>query len=323
MMKQLLEQFLSEALSPETLEELSTTLEESFAAKVTQNREEVMLELAAQFAADREALVESVDTMVKELLAEHMSELADDINDFRDLEVEKAKELVEAKQEMAANLEKDLANLVESLDQYVEERLIGELSELKESIQEVSKNQLGLRIFEQFRSEIEALTDIESGNEAVRNELAEAKAQLAEKDKLLSESAQALSNAERASTMQSVLSSLHGRNREIMETVLMNVPTEKLQEAYEHFIPRVLNESVQKNSEKEGTTTAVGSSNVLAEGKDGEAEKSPLIEGVVITGDDEEAKKALQEAEALENAVPNVLSESQVANLRKLAGIGF
>lgn len=323
MMKQLLEQFLSEALSPETLEELSTTLEESFAAKVTQNREEVMLELAAQFAADREALVESVDTMVKELLAEHMSELADDINDFRDLEVEKAKELVEAKQEMAANLEKDLANLVESLDQYVEERLIGELSELKESIQEVSKNQLGLRIFEQFRSEIEALTDIESGNEAVRNELAEAKALLAEKDKLLSESAQALSNAERASTMQSVLSSLHGRNREIMETVLMNVPTEKLQEAYEHFIPRVLNESVQKNSEKEGTTTAVGSSNVLAEGKDGEAEKSPLIEGVVITGDDEEAKKALQEAEALENAVPNVLSESQVANLRKLAGIGF
>ena len=323
MMKQLLEQFLSEALSPETLEELSTTLEESFAAKVTQNREEVMLELAAQFAADREALVESVDTMVKELLAEHMSELADDINDFRDLEVEKAKELVEAKQEMAANLEKDLANLVESLDQYVEERLIGELSELKESIQEVSKNQPGLRIFEQFRSEIEALTDIESGNEAVRNELAEAKAQLAEKDKLLSESAQALSNAERASTMQSVLSSLHGRNREIMETVLMNVPTEKLQEAYEHFIPRVLNESVQKNSEKEGTTTAVGSSNVLAEGKDGEAEKSPLIEGVVITGDDEEAKKALQEAEALENAVPNVLSESQVANLRKLAGIGF
>ncbi len=323
MMKQLLEQFLSEALSPETLEELSTTLEESFAAKVTQNREEVMLELAAQFAADREALVESVDTMVKELLAEHMSELADDINDFRDLEVEKAKELVEAKQEMAANLEKDLANLVESLDQYVEERLIGELSELKESIQEVSKNQLGLRIFEQFRSEIEALTDIESGNEAVRNELAEAKAQLAEKDKLLSESAQALSNAERVSTMQSVLSSLHGRNREIMETVLMNVPTEKLQEAYEHFIPRVLNESVQKNSEKEGTTTAVGSSNVLAEGKDGEAEKSPLIEGVVITGDDEEAKKALQEAEALENAVPNVLSESQVANLRKLAGIGF
>lgn len=323
MMKQLLEQFLSEALSPETLEELSTTLEESFAAKVTQNREEVMLELAAQFAADREALVESVDTMVKELLAEHMSELADDINDFRDLEVEKAKELVEAKQEMAANLEKDLANLVESLDQYVEERLIGELSELKESIQEVSKNQLGLRIFEQFRSEIEALTDIESGNEAVRNELAEAKALLAEKDKLLNESAQALSNAERASTMQSVLSSLHGRNREIMETVLMNVPTEKLQEAYEHFIPRVLNESVQKNSEKEGTTTAVGSSNVLAEGKDGEAEKSPLIEGVVITGDDEEAKKALQEAEALENAVPNVLSESQVANLRKLAGIGF
>lgn len=87
MMKQLLEQFLSEALSPETLEELSTTLEESFAAKVTQNREEVMLELAAQFAADREALVESVDTMVKELLAEHMSELADDINDFRDLEL--------------------------------------------------------------------------------------------------------------------------------------------------------------------------------------------------------------------------------------------
>lgn len=322
MMKQLLEQYFAETLSQENIEALSTTLEESFNAKVTENRNEVMLELSAQFAADREALVESVDTMVKELLAEHIQELEGDINDFRDLEVEYANRLAEAKQVMAESLEKDMSNLVESLDAYVEQRMVAEMTELKESIEEQKKNNLGLRIFEAFRGEIENLVDIESGNESLRTQLAEAKAQLAAKDSLLVESAVTLAKTERALILKDVLAPLHGRPREIMETILLNVETSKLEEAYATFIPRVLSEGVTQNSEKEGTTTAVGSSKVLAEGKDSDGKKS-LEEGVTVTGDDEERKQLLKEAAEAEEAEKQTLTESQVASLRKLAGIDF
>lgn len=322
MMKQLLEQYFAETLSQENIEALSTTLEESFNAKVTENRNEVMLELSAQFAADREALVESVDTMVKELLAEHIQELEGDINDFRNLEVEYANRLAEAKQVMAESLEKDMSNLVESLDAYVEQRMVAEMTELRESIEEQKKNTLGLRIFEAFRGEIETLVDIESGNESIRAQLAEAKAQLAAKDSLLVESAVTLAKTERALILKDVLAPLHGRPREIMETILLNVETSKLEEAYATFIPRVLSEGVTQNSEKEGTTTAVGSSKVLAEGKDSDGKKS-LEEGVTVTGDDEERKQLLKEAAEAEEAEKQTLTESQVASLRKLAGIDF
>lgn len=322
MMKQLLEQYFAETLSQENIEALSTTLEESFNAKVTENRNEVMLELSAQFAADREALVESVDTMVKELLAEHIQELEGDINDFRNLEVEYANRLAEAKQVMAESLEKDMSNLVESLDAYVEQRMVAEMTELRESIEEQKKNTLGLRIFEAFRGEIETLVDIESGNESIRAQLAEAQAQLAAKDSLLVESAVTLAKTERALILKDVLAPLHGRPREIMETILLNVETSKLEEAYATFIPRVLSEGVTQNSEKEGTTTAVGSSKVLAEGKDSDGKKS-LEEGVTVTGDDEERKQLLKEAAEAEEAEKQTLTESQVASLRKLAGIDF
>ncbi|WAX21688.1 hypothetical protein [Stenotrophomonas phage RAS14] len=322
MMKQLLEQYFAETLSQENIEALSTTLEESFNAKVTENRNEVMLELSAQFAADREALVESVDTMVKELLAEHIQELEGDINDFRNLEVEYANRLAEAKQVMAESLEKDMSNLVESLDAYVEQRMVAEMTELRESIEEQKKNTLGLRIFEAFRGEIETLVDIESGNESIRAQLAEAKAQLAAKDSLLVESAVTLAKTERALILKDVLAPLHGRPREIMETILLNVETSKLEEAYATFIPRVLSEGVTQNSEKEGSTTAVGSSKVLAEGKDSDGKKS-LEEGVTVTGDDEERKQLLKEAAEAEEAEKQTLTESQVASLRKLAGIDF
>lgn len=320
MMKQLLEQYFAETLSTENIEALSTTLEESFNAKVTENRNEVMLELSAQFAADREALVESVDTMVKELLNEHLQELEGDISDFRDLEVEYANRLAEAKQTMAESLEKDMHNLVESLDAYVEQRMVAEMTELKESIEEQKKNQLGLRLFEAFRAEAVSLIDVESGNAAVRTQLEEAKAQLAAKDSLLVESAVTLAKTERALILKDVLSPLHGRPREIMETILLNVETSKLEEAYATFIPRVLSEGVTQNSEKEGTTTAVGSSKVLAEGKESDDDKKSLVEGVTVTGDDEEGKKVLEEAAAAEVTKP-ILSESQIADLRKLAGI--
>lgn len=321
MMKQLLEQFFSETLTAENIEVLSTTLEESFNAKVAENRNEVMLELSAQFAADREALVESVDTMVKELLSEHLQELEGDISDFRDLEVEYANRLAEAKQNMADSLEKDMANLVESLDAYVEDRMVREMTELKESIEEQKKNQLGLRLFEAFRAEAEGLLDIESGNAAVREQLAEAQSQLAAKNALLVESAVTLAKTERALILKDVLSPLHGRPREIMETILLNVETSKLEEAYATFIPRVLSEGVTQNSEKEGATKAEGSSKVLAEGKESDDDKKSLVEGVTVTGDDEDGKKVLAEAAAAEEASRTILSESQIASLRKLAGI--
>lgn len=312
MMKALLEQYLSEALSPENVEALSQALEESFATKVKEHKDEITVQLQAQFAADREALVEAMDTMVRELVNEQVEELKDDVNSFRDLEVDYANKLVEAKQAMANDIEKDMTKLVAQVDAYLEERMTTQFTALKESIDETRKNQLGLRIFEMFRPEVEKLVDIESGNEAVRLQLEEANKKLEEQGKLLKESADNLASVTRAQTMQNVLSSLHGRPREIMEAILDKVETEKLQEAYENFIPRVLNESIATKTVEKETEEKTLNEN---------AEVVP--ETKVVTGDDEELKKVLKEAEDIEAKMnAKTIDAAELSELRRLAGIG-
>ncbi len=291
-MKELLEKLLSselltEEVKTELADAIQKTISEQVEAQVNEQKEALVVEYATQFAADREALIEALDTKVEEMLQEQLAELAEDISNFRDLEVEFAAKLADEKASLAEAVEKDMEKLVERLDTFLELRLSEEVEELKESIEEVRKNNLGRKIFETFMGEFEQFSNADKGLDALQAKLDEAQAELAKRDELLAEAQKEVAASARKDKLEAVLSSLQGRPREIMEAILVSVPTEKLEESYQKFIGRVLHESVTKNSEKESAAPAVEAP-VLAEGETLETKEDSLTEGTVtLTGDSE------------------------------------
>lgn len=314
LLKKLLEsELLTEEVKTELATAIQATIAEQVEAQVNEQKEALVVEYATQFAADREALIEAIDTKVEEMLQEQLAELAEDISNFRDLEVEFAAKLADEKAALAEAVEKDMEKLVERLDTFLELRLSEEVDELKESIEEVRKNNLGRKIFETFMGEFEQFSNADKGLDALQAQLDEAKAELAKRDELLAEAQKEVAASARKDKLEAVLSSLQGRPREIMEAILVAVPTEKLEESYQKFIGRVLHESVTKNSEKESATPAVEAP-VLAEGETQEVKTDEsLTEGTVtLTGDSEVQPEA--------TPAKTELSES-AKNMMKLAGI--
>ena len=118
----------------------------------SQVEEEVTTRLTAQFVADKAELVEALDTKLEASLTESISELKDDIESFRDLEVEFATKLNESRVEMGNNLKSELERLVVVINEFLEERITAEITELNESIEEVKKITLGMKIFESFKN---------------------------------------------------------------------------------------------------------------------------------------------------------------------------
>ncbi|QDJ96444.1 hypothetical protein Xoosp13_258 [Xanthomonas phage Xoo-sp13] len=316
-MKELLEKVLSEVLNEEARTELADTIQTAMNEavdtevnrQVAEKTDALVVEYATQFAADREALIEALDTKVEEMLKEQLEELRDDIEKFRDLEVEKAAELVTERAKLAEAVQQDMTTLVERLDTFLEMRLTEEVEELKESIAEVRKINLGRKIFEAFQSEVEQFTAADNGVEELTAQLEEARKELATRDEALAEAAKETARLERKTKLDETLASLQGHPREIMEAILKTVPTDKLEESYQKFIGRVLHESVD-SSEKESTTPVEP---VLAEG-----EQAPVAEPVqepvvLVTGDSEGVKPE-------EKPAPAQLSEGAL-HLQRLAGI--
>jgi hypothetical protein len=319
-MKELFEKLLkNDLLTEETRKELEADLtkyisEQTEAAKA-EAQAQVRAELTEQFVADKEALIEALDTKTEELLKVELEDLKEDIEKFRDLEAEYATKLVEARAEMAEQVKKDMAELVETLDAFLEERLTEEFAELNESIQEVRKLEMGREIFEAVAKTYEKNF---FNKDETAEQLKAANADLENTKKALKEAKDVIAKTERDAKLGKLLESLQGRPREVMEAILKNVQTDKLEESYKTYIGRVLHESAasttkvveEKSQEKESEKTPV-----LAEGDTSTASetKETVIEGNVVTGD-------TVVTESDKNAVEG-LTESEKKRLKKLAGI--
>lgn len=308
-MKELLDKMLSaEILSEETKQELVEAFNAEIESAKNKAKEDAKLEFATQFAEDKAALVEAIDTKVTAFLVEEIQELKEDIERFRDLEAEYATKLVEEKQALALQLKADMAELVETLDVFLEERLTEEVNELKESIEEVKKIEFAKKLFESIEDIYAKKFFNESGMVA---KLEESQAELKNVTKKLKESETLLNKMVREKEMARVLEPLHGRPREIMEAILKSVPTENLDESFNNYIGRVLHESatvVESKSEKENVDTSV-----LAE-SDSTANVPDSNEVKVVTGD-------ITVVEQVGETKQTVLSESERARLRRIAGI--
>lgn len=316
-MEELLQKLLeAEVLSADTKAELETALSTKLTEAVEEAKKateaDVRTELTEQWMAERDALIEAIDTKVGDFLQEEVAELKTDIDRFRDLEAEYAEKVVEAKAQMSGELKSDLAELVEKLDAFLEIRLAAEVEELREDIEAARKVEFGRKVFEAFASEY--ATNY-ADDESLEGTLRETEERLSDATTALEESERKLAKMEREAKLDETLAPLQGRQREVMEAILRNVATDQLEEGYKTFIGRVLRESaeevVEEASEKEDT--------VLAESvSEDEGETLAEDDGIIVTGDNETLK---EEMSAEDEAGKEHLTEAARLRLKRLAGI--
>lgn len=311
-MDELLKKLLAaEVLTEDTKNEIKTAFETMISEVATKAKEEaeekIRVELTEQFIADREKLIEALDTKAEEFFTKEIEELKEDINNFRDLEVEFAEKEVKLKKQLQETVKGDMQTLVKELDEYLEMTLTAEFEELKESLEEARKNDLGMKIFEAFEQTFRARYVDEN---KVQSALSEATEELNTKNKELKKLKEEFATLTHAKKLAEVLEPLAGRSREVMEAILKTQPTEKLDETYKKYIGRVLTDSAATV-----THTAEKDEKVLAESDKSEKPVTE-VKTVVKTGD----TPARPVSESVEAPV-RILDDQARNSLRRLAGI--
>lgn len=295
-LKKLLESdLLSEETKTQLTEQFKTAVETYLSEERSKLEVEIRSTLTEEFVKAREELAETVDTKVEEFLTKEFDELKEDIDKFRDLEVEFAEKLVEEKEILAQTLGEQLNQLVDKLDAFLEVRLDEEMSELHEDIEQVKKLEFGRKIFEAVEAEFKSFRKEDLST--VESDLAEALDKLSDAETRLAEIENTRLAEARNSKLEELLSPLSGNAREQMKIILSNVATEKLEEAFKVYIGRVLKESVVETKKDEAPVAA------LTESKKTEAKPSTLV-----TGNQEELTE-------------DVKPSDQLIRMRKLAGL--
>ncbi len=320
-MEELLKKLLAaEVLTEETKQELEAAFTTHLSEAVSKARDEatanVTAELNEQWITERETLIEALDEKVSEVLTEELKELKEDIERFRDLEAEHADKLVEAKNEMADHLKKDVDILIEKLDKFLEIRLTAELDELREDVAVVRKNEFGKKVFESFVAEFKKHY---VGDDSAEAKLTETQQRLEDTLTGLEEAEKEIAKMKRNQKIREVLAPLSGKTKEVMEAILKSVDTPLLEDAYKTYIGRVLKETTDKQEVKENSTSEK-ETKVLAEGEKKVAKK-PAVAGKAVTGDDLDM---LKEGEDLnqETVVKATLDSEEKRRWQRLAGIG-
>jgi len=314
-MDELLQKLLeSEILTPEAQEELrtayNTQLEEAKEAAREAATVEVTASLTESFVAEKEQLIEAIDKKVTDMFEQEIAELKEDFEGYRDLEADYAQKLIESKAALADEVQVDLAKLVDELDAFVEVQLAEEVKELREDIEANRQVQFGRKIFEAMREEF---ADNYHSEDDSAETLASVTADLQDTASKLEEAESKVAEFERTAKMTALLKPLDGKHREMMETILMNVATSRLDETYETFIGRVVRKT-EENSEKEDDT-------VLSEGAkvedEADATDAELIseDVVIVTGDEDAGDDTTERTELTESA------KAEIAAARKAAGL--
>ena len=222
--------FESSALS----EEVKAELQEAWEAKVTENRQQVTAELREEFAQkyehDKSTMVEAIDQMLSERLAEEIQEFAED-----------RKQLAEAKAKYAVAMREN-SNLLKG---FVMEQLQKEVSELHEDKKAQATK---LEMLEEFV--VEALAGEIAEFHEDKKDLAETKVRLVReakthfakvKSNFIERSATAVSE-----TVDKVLKNEIGQLKEDIEEARRNDFGRKL---FEAFANEYSNSYLNENSE--------------------------------------------------------------------------
>lgn len=249
-----------------------------------------------EFQSDRQKIAENfgkLEKFVVHALAKEIGEFAQDKRELAETKVKLVREARVKFDEIKAKFIKHSANIVK---ESVTKQLKTEIHQLKEDIDSARSNDFGRRLFEAFaqeyatsylneKSETSKLLKVISKKEV---ELSEAKQALEHKQKLVESKEReirvAKDLAERKAIMSEMLAPLGADKRELMRELLESVQTNKLQTAFDKYLPAVM------------------------EGEQKKVAKATLTEGKAVTGDRE-----------VKTQPP--VGDDNILDIRKLAGL--
>ena len=278
-----------EALDKMVTEGLSTEIQEFHAERqaISEDRVKAKLKLQENATKFNDFMVTKLAEEIKELRNDRKIQLenqkklekfvthalAREIKEFavdRQQVVEaKVKLVAEGRKQLNALKAKFVAESAKRVSGAVSTHLKGELSQLKEDIKSARENNFGRKLFEAFASEF-SVTHL--------NEKAETRklmVQLAEKDRKLAESANVIAKAsklveakerevriikestQREKEMGELLSTLNEEKASVMRSLLESVQTPKLKNAFDKYLPAVLNTGSEKKASKTALTESV------------------------------------------------------------------
>lgn len=219
-----------------------------------------------------EGAVSKLENFVIRALAEEIKEFEED---KRAVVETKVKLVAEGKAKLAELQAKFVKQSAEAVKEAVTSSLESELTQLKEDIQVARENMFGRRLFEAFASEFagthlnenKQIRELQSQVEMVTQKLSEAVKAIEDKNALVESKETEIKiikeSAERKDKLAEMLKPLNKEKSAIMRDLLESVQTDKLQSAYEKYLPAVLNNSPVV---KETAKVALTESRVVATG---------------------------------------------------------
>ena len=247
-----------------------------------------------EFQTDRKRVTENfqkLEQFIVNALAKEITEFAADKRDLAETKVKLVREAKSKFDEIRQEFIKRSARVVEAT---VTKKLTSELRQLKEDVENARNNDFGRRIYEAFAQEFSAsfLNEKSETSKLLKiiqkkeQELSEAQEKIQEKQQIAESKERELriqkDLMERKAVMAEMLAPLDASKREVMQSLLESVQTAKLGDAFEKYLPAVM------DGEKKIT------------------KKTMLSESVEVTGNRESKPEV-----GLDNIV----------DLRKLAGL--
>ena len=217
--------------------------------------------------------LQKLEGFIVHALAREIQEFA---TDKRDVVETKVRLVREARGQLEALKARFVTESAQKMSQSVSRHLKAELSQLQEDIKVARENNFGRRIFEAYASEFGA-THLNEKAEVRKlysalshrdKQLAEA-IKLAQRAKVVVESKEReiriiKESNERDSTMEMLLAPLNKEKQDVMRNLLESVQTTRLKNAFEKYLPAVLEDRSVKASKviTENVSVATGDKSV-------------------------------------------------------------
>ena len=250
-----------------------------------------LAEEISELRKDRKMHTEGVaklENFVVHALAKEIQEFAADKRDLVETKVRLVSEARNKLETLKARFVKESAN---KMSQAVSKHLKAELNQLQEDIKVARENNFGRRIFEAYATEFGA-THLNEKAEVrkLHNTIAHKDKKLSEAIKLTMKAKVLVENKERElrmikesnehdSTMDELLRPLNKEKQEVMRNLLESVQTPRLKNAFEKYLPAVLEDRSVKASKviTENVSSVTGDKTVPTQNVDQE-DRSNVID---------------------------------------------
>ena len=256
-----------------------------------------------ELRTDRKVQLENQDKLQKFIVHALAKEIKEFAQDRQAVVEQRVKLVAEGRKQLTALKSKFIAESSKRVGATVATHLKGELSQLKEDIKTARENSFGRKIFETFAGEFSTtyLNDKAETRKIVKvlndkeQELAESMVKLAKANRIIESKEREVNiikeSTQREKELVKLTASLNNEKAQVMRSLLESVQSDKLKNAFDKYLPAVLNEGSEK------------------------ARKSSLTESVSTVVDGNKSAKKEQYVEEDYDARSNVI------DLKRLAGL--